>query len=104
MEVISPGPFEITNSLGAKMPVPARGHNWPKQEIIKYAVFLTYHNNLMQIYEQDYFQSWTFFRRLSLFVQTKNPNQCRIHHKKMMSDHLSINSLICQLKATISKF
>ena len=103
MEVLSPGPFEIINPLSQKMQLPARGHQWPKQELIKYAVFMAYHN-IHNMPEEDHFQSWSFFRKLSLFVQSKNPNQCRIFHKKMMNDHLTINSLICQLKTTIHKF
>ena len=104
MEVLSPGPFEIINPHSQKMLLPARGQQWPKQELIKYAVFLTHHNNIHSMPEEEHFQSWSFFRQLSLFVQSRNPNQCRIFHKKMMNDHLTINSLICQLKTTIPKF
>jgi hypothetical protein len=41
---------------------------------------------------------------MSIFVQTKNPNQCRIFHKKMMESKTSTTELVANLKEKIEKF
>lgn len=89
---------------GAKTEYPAKGLQWPKQDLIKYAVFVVFHVKLQDVNEELDFNSWSFFRKLSIFVQSKNPNQCRIHHKKMMIHHSSIDSLSSHLRSTIHKF
>jgi len=104
MEIITSGPFQITNTLGSKQENNIKGHQWPKQELIKYAVYLKFSLNAKENGSEVDFNSWPFFRKLSLFIQSKNPNQCRILHKKMMSDHSSIDSLLTNLKTTIQKF
>lgn len=104
MDSITAGPFQFTNPLSSKQENNAKGHQWPKQELIKYAVYLKFSLNTKENRIEIDFNSWPFFRKLSIFIQSKNPNQCRIFHKKMMSDHPSIESLLCELKTSIHKF
>ena len=104
MELISTRPFEIMSQSSAKRETTAKGLQWPKQDLIKYAVFLAFHLKIQATEEENELFSWSFFNRLAMFVQVKNPNQCRIHHKKMMKDHCSINSLMTHLKTSIPKF
>jgi len=47
---------------------------------------------------------WKFCNRLSLFVQTKNANQCRIFHKKMLDEHGTMNRLLTHLRSHIDRF
>lgn len=104
MELISPGPFNFLPAAALKVEESTRGLQWPKQDLIKYAVFMTFHLNIQDKVDEVDFKSWSFYRKLSMFVQSKNPNQCRIHHKKMMKDHPSINSLVSHLRGSIQKF
>lgn len=48
--------------------------------------------------------SWSFFRRLSLFMQTKNANQCRIYHQRLAKEHPSAVALLASLKEGIEQF
>ena len=98
------GPFQIINSSAVKQDSPSKGLQWPKQDLIKYAVYLAFEQKLRDMGSGADLNSWPFFRKLSIFIQSKNPNQCRIFHKKMMGDHPSIDSLITQLQSDISKF
>ena len=87
MDFIATGPFQIINSDNSKPENNAKGHQWPKQELIKYAVYLAFSAESHSLELDIGLNFWPFFRKLSIFVQTKNPNQCRIFHKKMMTDH-----------------
>lgn len=42
MQFITPGPFQITNAYASKQENNAKGHQWPKQDLIKYAVYLKF--------------------------------------------------------------
>ena len=104
MQVISTRPFQITPSVNTIPQSSQRKQLWSKQDNIKYAVYLNFHFNQPNISSEYELKSSNFYRQLSIFVQTKNPNQCRIYHKKMIEQHTSINSLLSQLKADIPKF
>lgn len=94
MDFMVNGPFQIINSDHSKLENTAKGHQWPKQELIKYAAYLSFSAKPKNGEPSIDYNSWPFFRKLSMFVQSKNPNQCRIFHKKMMADHSSVHSLI----------
>lgn len=96
------GPFKFICQNDQNSEAPSKGHQWPKQDFIKYAVFLNFSKN--DISTQQEASSWSFLRKMSLFVQTKNPNQCRIFHKKMMESHPTLDLLICDLRTKIDKF
>lgn len=104
MDIVGAGPFQIIDSNLAKQDNPPKGLQWPTQELIKYGVFLAFFSAARNACLEMDFNSWPFFRRLSIFIQTKNPNQCRIFHKKMMAEHSSTGDLIAGLKTTIHKF
>lgn len=98
------GPFQITSLFQPKYENTTKGSQWPKQDLIKYAVYLKFTQNVKHNLTETDCNSWSFFRKLSIFIQSKNPNQCRIFHKKMMSDHSSVASLLSELKESIHKF
>lgn len=99
---IQTGPFKFICQIDQLSEAPSKGHQWPKQDLIKYAVFLNFTKDDISTQEEAF--SWSFLRKMSLFVQTKNPNQCRIFHKKMMENHLTLNQLITALRTKIDKF
>lgn len=104
MSFIMNGPFHIVNFDCSKPLDPIKGPQWPKQDFIKYAVYLNFTAKTKNAESQTDLNSWPFFRKLSIFLQTKNPNQCRIFHKKMIAEYSSIHALISELKSTIPRF
>ena len=78
------GPFYIIGLPQSKHENTDKGNLWPKQDLIKYAVYLKFTQNVKPNLTEADCNSWPFFRKLSIFIQSKNPNQCRIFHKKMM--------------------
>ena len=46
MQVLTSQPFLILTPFGSKVDAPAKGPQWPKQELVKYAVFLAYCLNI----------------------------------------------------------
>lgn len=58
--------------------------NWKPEEQIRFAIFV-------DLFEENYricvekSNNWKFWRILALFVQSKNPNQCRIYHKRLIN-------------------
>lgn len=88
--------YELSAPSTVKIPL------WPRHELIKYAVFLNFSQIEMQNDDEAF--SWSFLRKMSLFVQTRNPNQCRIFHKKMMEEHGGLTFLIADIRGKIDKF
>lgn len=37
---------------------------------------------------------WTLYKMMSGFVKTRNPNQCRIQHLRMLKEHGELRSLL----------
>jgi hypothetical protein len=96
------GPFQFVCQVDQIGEATSKGHQWPKQDLIKYAAFLNFSKN--EISTQEEALSWSFLRKMSLFVQTKNPNQCRIFHKKMMETHITLDLLVTSLRTKIERF
>jgi len=85
--LLSPGPFSFTNSLHRRNHSEAKGFQWAKHDFIRYAVFLNFFKSEYPDWSVTDNGKWPFFRNLSIFLQSKNPNQCRIFHKKMMVNY-----------------
>lgn len=47
---------------------------------------------------------WNFWRKAALFVQTKNPNQCRIYHKKLIYQHANVDSIVSNFQTNIKQY
>ena len=47
---------------------------------------------------------WSFWRKMAIFVQTKNPNQCRIYQKKLSHEHGQPDAIISWLRTSIKDF
>jgi hypothetical protein len=90
--LISTGPFLLTPTQHSVDPSKRRGGSWSKQDLLKYAVFLHYFHSRRLLLRIS--NKWSFFRYLSIFLQTKNPNQCRILHLAMLQRHQSIEFII----------
>jgi hypothetical protein len=102
--LLSTGPFTLQRQTARTLPPAAKGHSWPKGELVKYAVFLDFFKNNSSVKLEEWSCEWSFFRRLSIFLQSKNPNQCRIFHKQMLAQHASLDQLISALRSDIEQF
>lgn len=102
--LLSTGPFTLQRQTAKSLPPAAKGHSWPKGDLVKYAVFLDFFTNNPSVKLEEWSCQWSFFRRLSVFLQTKNPNQCRIFHKQMLAQHASLPRLLAALRSDIDQF
>lgn len=93
---IQSGPFKFISKIENGAENTPKSIHWPKQDFIKYVSFLNFHKAELDMDEKS--NSWSFLRKMSIFVQTKNPNQCRIFHKKMMESYESLTELVANLK------
>jgi hypothetical protein len=96
------GPFQFVCQNDQVGETASKAHQWPKQDLIKYAAFLNFSKDGISTQEEAL--SWSFLRKMSLFIQTKNPNQCRIFHKKMMETHATLDLLTSDLRRKIERF
>ena len=62
MKLITPGPFEITSPFPSRKKNKAKGNQWLKQELIKYAVYLKFSSKFKGNGSQADSNSWPFFR------------------------------------------
>lgn len=93
IDQISTGPFTFTALHQTGNHGKHRAPRWAKKDLLKYAVFLHY-VFLNQILPLISGCKWSFFRCLSLFLQNKNPNQCRILHLDMLQTYGSIAAIL----------
>jgi hypothetical protein len=65
---------------------------WNSGEKLRYAiiVFYFFQEGHRGAEGKDKERKWEFFRLLSMFVQSKNPNQCRIFHKRVVENYGSL--------------
>lgn len=52
------------------------------------------HSNYSKFEEAIQADKWKVFKRLSKFVETRNPNQCRLFHQKMAKSYGGIRNII----------
>lgn len=62
---------------------------WNPKELLNYLAFLEVTFN--EEYEQS---DWAYYKKMSSFIGTRNPNQCRIKHIKMLKIHQSNLSIL----------
>jgi hypothetical protein len=65
---------------------------WTSRELLRYAVLVFYFFE-RELRGEPEEKQWDFYRLLSMFVQSKNPNQCRIFHKKVVENHGNLENL-----------
>ena len=97
-EAISIGPFSFIDSNSTVKQVKRKDVAWGRKDMLKYAIFLNY-AALCELIPQENDNKWSFFCSLSIFLQNKNPNQCRILHLTMLKTHKSIENILSYFQA-----
>lgn len=87
--------------IGGELVSIKTGH-WNEEEKIKYLMFIEFHYDKMKIKENR--RLWRIFKIMSEFIQTRNSNQCRSHHKKMETHFESIPEIINYYKDRIPNY
>lgn len=76
--------------------------HWKVKEKIKYIVFIYFTaDTIAKTVGKDL---WAVFKVMSSFVETKNANQCRIFHKKMMKQFNDISQLLNKTREEVPQF
>ena len=96
-------PFEIETTMKGQMPEEARPCSWKPEEQIKFAVFVDFFEEGYRICGERK-QNWKIWRAMAVFIQSKNPNQCRIFHKKPFNSHHSISSILSFFRYNIKQY
>jgi hypothetical protein len=79
------GPFifaKLPHQAPSNHQVSSPAH-WSNSEKERYAVFVSYFRELMKE-EREWKGNWDAFKGMSRFVKTRNPQQCRSHHLKLV--------------------
>ena len=84
------GPFTFEKTRNLEREV--RGHRvrWNSGEMLRYAILVFYFFRKGVLRAQAEQRKWELYRLLSMFVQSKNPNQCRIFHKRVVENYGSL--------------
>jgi len=67
-------------------------------EILHYLVFIEINEA-----ELTKLVPWAIFKQMAAFVGTRNPNQCRIYHQKLMKVYSSITQILIDHKSILLK-
>jgi hypothetical protein len=87
-------PFFFTKSNIEPLNKDYSKSQWQQKENTLYGIFLDFFLKKFTYNSQDTKCQWILFKSMSNFVKTRNANQCRIHHKKMLSQHGSEQRVI----------
>jgi hypothetical protein len=66
--------------------------SWKLEERLKYLAFMEYYCILVEKMEEK--ELWGLCRLLSVFIPTRNANQCRIYHKQMLSKFQGVSQML----------
>jgi hypothetical protein len=79
------GPFifgKLAHQIVSNHQISSSAH-WSNDEKERYAVFVSYFRELMKE-EREWKGNWDVFKGMSRFIKTRNPQQCRSHHLKLV--------------------
>lgn len=82
----STGPFTLNPPQTHPNTPTLKPDTWTRNDLLKYAIFVYYFHSKRLLGSLSG-SKWSFFRSLSIFIQRKNPNQCRILHLAMLKKH-----------------
>lgn len=97
-------PFEIHNLVN--MPISQRHKSsiWKPEERTKFAVFVDLFAEEFRTYPKHSNLPWALWRKMAIFLQTKNPNQCRIYYNKLTASFGSLPSITSYITQDIHNY
>lgn len=88
------GPFLISDFEGSFLQKHRAGLTWKSKEHVHYVIFLHRFLPLFQKPPQNTKDQWVLFKMMAEFLKTRNPNQCRMHHKQLISQAGSAEAIV----------
>lgn len=75
--------------------------HWNNCEKVSYSVFVSYFRELMKS-ENEVKGNWDIFKGMARFIKSRNPQQCRSHHLKVIREFKGISRYISMVMERIS--
>lgn len=95
-------PFRVQRLKDAQLPVPRATKTWNFNELVRYTIFL--HKLLLNKEHSKLKMQRGDFEAMAKLVKSRNSNQCRIFHSKMMQIKLNLKDAFQFLSENIKSY